>query len=99
MIRGTTPTLIFELPFEVAVLSQAWITLSQNNNEVLTKELSDCEADGNTLTVRLTQEDTLKLQGNTYTQMQIRCKHIDGTAFASNIIEDFTEKILKDGVI
>lgn len=99
MIRGTTPILAFEFPFEVNVLAEAWITFAHKDKEVFTKHLSDCEAEGNILTIHLTQEETLQLQSSIYTQIQIRCRHIDGNAFASEIIEDFTDKILKDGVI
>lgn len=99
MIRGTTAIHIFTFPFAVNMLTEVWITYSQRNVEILTKQLAECEADGNKLTVHLTQEDTLLFQENCYTQIQIRCKDNGGNAIASNIIKDFTEKILKDGVI
>lgn len=99
MIRGTTPTHTFELPLDVYILSEVWITYAQNDREVFTKTLSDCQVNGNILTLQLTQEDTLKLHGNKYTQIQIRCRDVDGNSLASDIIDDFTEKILKDGEI
>jgi hypothetical protein len=99
MIRGTTPKLEFTFPFEVNTLSDCYVTLAQNNVIVLEKCLADCQCGGRTLVVHLTQEETLKLDCNCNTEIQIRAKTISGDAVASNIIVVATEKILKDGVI
>lgn len=32
MIRGTTPTLEFALPFEVDLIAEAYVTISQKRN-------------------------------------------------------------------
>lgn len=99
MIRGTTPTLEFAIPFDTSVLSEAWVTLSQNNVVILNKELKDCTCDDRKLSVRLTQEETLKLDCNCKTEIQIRAKTKEGDALASDIITVNTDRILKDGVI
>ena len=99
MIRGTTPTLTFTLPFEVSVLSEAYITLCQNGNTVIEKCMSDCVCEGDTITVKLTQEETLKLECSHIVEIQIRAKTEAGDAIASNVIQERTERILKDGVI
>lgn len=99
MIRGTTPTLEFTIPFDTGLLAEAWVTLSQNKNIVLDKRLSDCQCDGNVMTVKLTQEDTLKLKCNCLTEIQIRARTKDGNAVASEIMTVSPDRILKDGVI
>lgn len=99
MIRGTTPTLEFTLPFDTLLLAEAWVTLSQNGSEVVNKTLEDCSCEGRKLTVRLTQEDTLKLRSDINTEIQIRARTHEGDALASNIITASTNRILKDGVI
>lgn len=99
MIRGTTPTLEFSLPFETSLLDEAFVTFSQKGKVVLDKQLSECSVEKNTLTVKLTQEDTLKLLHDCLVQIQIRARTEDGSAVASNIIDVFVNKILKDGVI
>ncbi len=99
LFRGTTPTLKFTLPLEVSTLSDAWITLAQNGCEVITKKLADCNASGDTLTLTLTQDETLMLTGGARTEIQIRVKTGDGKALASEIFSESTHRILKDGVI
>lgn len=99
MIRGTTPTLEFIIPFDTGQLAEAYVTLSQNGAVVIDKALSECECGENKLSVRLTQEETLKLQCDCTTEIQIRARTIEGEAVASNINRVHTGRILKDGVI
>jgi hypothetical protein len=99
MIRGTTPTLSFKLPFEISLLEVLYISMSQNGNVVIEKEISDCSIDGNTLAIKLTQEDTLKFLYGSNVKIQIRAKTKEGEAIASNIITTSVENILKNGVI
>lgn len=99
MIRGTTPTLEFTLPFDTDILAEAWVTMAQNNEVVLDKQLSECQCEGNVLTVRLTQEETIALKCNCLVEIQIRVRTKEGGALASDIITESPDRILKDGVI
>ena len=99
MIRGTTPTLEFIIPFDTSLLAEAYVTLSQQGSVVLDKALEDCNCNENRLSVRLTQEETLKLKCDCITEIQIRARTLSGDAIASNIIRECAERILKDGVI
>ena len=99
MIRGTTPTLKFLIPFDTSLLATAYITLAQNDEVILEKELTECECGGRYLSVRLKQEDTLKLQCDCKTEIQVRAKTQEGDSLASDIFIVDTERILKDGVI
>lgn len=99
MIRGTTPKMDFVLPFDVDSIAESYITFVQNNNIVFDKSFSECESHENTLTLRLTQEETLKLSDGNAVEIQIRVRTKSGEAMASNIIRVNTERILRDGVI
>jgi hypothetical protein len=99
MIRGTTPKLEFTLPFDVDSLAEVFITLAQNGTTIVEKALKECECNGRCLSVMLTQDDTLKLDCDCNTEIQIRAKSVTGEALASNIFTCDTGRILKDGVI
>lgn len=99
MIRGTTPTLEFTVPFDTSILAEAWVTLSQNDKVVLNKRLKDCKCDERKLSVKLTQEETLLLDCKCMTEIQIRARTQEGEALVSQIITEDTGRILKDGVI
>lgn len=99
MVRGTTPTLEFTLPFSTELLAEAYVTLSQNRTVVVDKPLDECERNGNILSVKLKQEETLLLDSECKTEIQIRARTHEGEALASDIITVNTDRILKDGVI
>lgn len=99
MIRGTTPTLTFTLPFPVNTLAEAYITFTQRKEIVLEKSLTECSQNEDCLSVTLTQEETLGLQCHCETEIQLRVKTLQGEALASDIIKTDTGRILKDGVI
>lgn len=89
----------FTIPMDTGLLAEAYVTLSQNNVVIVDKALKDCKCDERKLSVRLTQEETLKLDCNCNTEIQIRAKTLDGNVLASEIIAVNTDRILKDGVI
>lgn len=99
MIRGTTPLLEFEFLFDTSQFAEAFLTFAQNRTVVLEKKLADCQVDTNTLSVRLKQEETLKFLPCTAIEIQVRIRTLEGEALASDIIVDWPERILKDGVI
>ena len=99
MIRGTTPTLRFYLPFSVELLEVAYITMQQGGETVIEKTLSECTAEQNVISVKLTQEETLKLHVGSTVEIQIRAKTAKDDALASNIMRESADRILKEGVI
>lgn len=100
MIRGTTPTLEFIVPFDTDLLKNAYITLSQNNKVVINKQLNDCEIDIRKLSVKLSQEETLQLSSRYRAEIQVKVKFKDSEdVFASNIIYTDIDKILNEEVI
>lgn len=98
MFRGTTPTNVFNVDVDLTNAEVIYITYKQQNKVVFEKEKSDITVTENSLTVKLTQEETLKLTEREV-EIQIRARFSDGTALASNIIKTTANKILKDGVI
>lgn len=99
MYRGTTPTFKFTLPFEVGTLKAAYISIEQNRRVMLEKSIEECTLSDKTISVKLTQEETLKLLVQDQTKIQLRVRLSDGSALASQIFVIPTEGILKDGVI
>lgn len=98
MIRGTTPTLTFNLPFETSVVKSAYITIRSKEVEV-EKETKDCILNGTTITTKLTQEDTLKLPESKLAKVQLRILTNDGEALATSVYEIRVGELLKEGVI
>lgn len=99
MQRGTTPTLNFFLPIDTELLAAAWVTITQNKKEVRNFTLDEMNCSGNRLSVKLTQEDTLALDPQLLTEIQLRVRTAGNDALASQIFRVDTRTILKDGVI
>ena len=101
MIRGTTPTLEFTMPFDTSLIAELYITITQNGATALEKTLSDCNCNDTSVSLTLTQEDTLRLEQKPYSnsEMQIRVRTVAGEVLASNIMSIYVGRILKDGVI
>lgn len=99
MIRGTTPTLEFILPFEVSIIQKMYITFSQNNTVIFELTEKDCNLSESTVTVTLTQEQTLLLDDTLNLSIQMRVLTTDNVALASEMIYTNVDGILKDGEI
>ena len=100
MFRGTTPTLTFTLPFETSLLKNLYITFTNKNNEaLLEKELSNCTLNDKSVSITLTQEETLIFEGRQKIRLQLRAVTTDNAALASNIFDVYVHEILKEGVI
>lgn len=97
MIRGTTPSLRFELPFEAADIDEGFITIAQKGRPNLDIPISRCTVEENALILDLTQEETLGLRAS-LADVQIRIK-MNGSVLASNIVKVDVGAILKDGII
>lgn len=85
MIRGTTPTHTFKIPLDVSGVKSVMVIYGQNNVEVFRKETDDCTLEGNSISVTLTQEETLKFNHSHNVQIQIRVLTVTGNALASDI--------------
>ena len=99
MIRGTTPTHTFELPFDVSLIKEAKIIYSQSDTQVLCKKAAECEMQGNTITVTLSQEETFKFDCKKMVQIQVRILTHKAEALATDVMEVPVKKCLDDEVI
>ena len=86
MIQGTTPTHTFKMPLDISNISKLRVSYAQNGQVVITKELSDFTVESDTITTKLTQEDTLKFRGGVDVQIQIRVLTSGGDSIASNVM-------------
>ena len=103
MRRGTTPTLVLEMPAEIPVkdLSELVLSIQQKNKEVIEKRLFDMSVDemANTLEVMLMQEETLLLQDSRIADVQVKVKLADDSVIASEVIRVPVGEILNEEVI
>lgn len=100
MRRGSTPTNVFTVPFDLSEAT-VYVSYEQNKRVVVEKTGEDLifgHAEDYTITVSLTQEDTLAFVPGEVL-IQIRYVFPTGDADASNIIRTTAERIIKDGVI
>jgi hypothetical protein len=97
MIRGTTPTHLFNIPFDTTAVDKVKITYSQNGKEVLAKK--DCKLDGKTISVTLTQDDTFLFDHNKDVEIQIRVLTLGGDVLANVPIKVGVSKCLDDEVL
>ena len=104
MIRGTTPTLLFNLPFLSTVIKSAEITIKYIDDFkkiLITKTLDkgECELGEKSIGTRLTQEETLQFPAPASVQVQLRILTTDGLALATEPETVSVKKLLADGVI
>ena len=99
MIRGTTPTHIFTLPFGIETIKTIQIIYAQSGAEKLTKSNEDCMLDGNTVTVKLTQEDTFLFDDGVCVEVQVRVLTNGGDALASRVMRVRCEECLSCEVL
>lgn len=99
MTRGTTPTHIFELPFDTCELTKIRILYAQNDELVLEKTEADCELEGSTIKVRLTQEETMKVEHLEMVQIQLHVLTSTDDSLVSSIHKVPAYQLLKDEVL
>lgn len=100
--RGTTPTNKFNVSMDLTEATVLYITYSQLGKTVIEKTLEDVtEITAESVSVKLTQEDTLLLKAAAQVEIQIRAGFggENGDRVRSNIMVAEVERILKDGEI
>lgn len=99
MIRGTTPTHIFNIPFDTSLVDEIKITYAQEDEIILIKGTTDCTLENSTISVTLSQEDTFKFDHTKAVQIQVRILTVNGEAFASIVEKVGVSKCLDDEVL
>ena len=106
MIRGSTQQLIFNIGINTGEVSQLWLTFSHSNRlnaEIFNKTKDDVILSGTTITVPLSQEETLALNEYNIKEkvvyIQLRVLLEDGQSRVSNVVEITVNHLLKGGVL
>ena len=99
MIKGTTPTHIFTIPFDTSVLDKVKITYAQNDAIVLTKTTENCALEENKISVTLTQEDTFAFDHKKAVEIQLRVLTKNGEVLTSLPEKVGVAKCLDDEVL
>ena len=85
MLIGTTPTHTFSLPFDTGIIAKIRVTYAQNGRVILEKKDKQCVLDGNTVSLKLTQEDTFLFEYGKNVEIQMCILTMGGDVLASNI--------------
>lgn len=99
MYKGTTPIHVFVLPFDTNTIENAVVTYSQKGRIIFEKRKDDCIFENNTITVNLSQEETLKFERSYPAKIQVRVRTYDDVAYASLIYEEPIRPCLNEEVI
>jgi hypothetical protein len=99
MIRGTTPTHIFTIPFDTALIADLRISYAQCGKEVVVKKKEDATLDGQTITVKLSQEETFNFDCSKRVLVQVRVLTLGGEAVSSEVMVVSVEQCLNNEVL
>lgn len=99
MIRGTTPTHVFNIPIDTGTLKEVRITYKQLGRIVLEKTEADVTMEESTIQFTMTQLESLKFKPNNTVQVQIKVLTNTGTVLASPIREVSVDAILNEEVL
>ena len=78
IIRGTTPTHEFDLPYPQELIENIRIVYGQNKKAVVTKTEYDCVVKEGKISVDLIQEETFLFSPRRTVEIEIRIKFKDG---------------------
>ena len=103
MVRTSTPTHIFTVKHDEGsltdILKGLLITYKQGNNIVLEKRMEDVTIEGDTIRVKLTQEETKKFKAGQVVLVQVRSLLITGDSIPSPIFHIDVGDVLNDEVM
>ena len=98
MRRGTTPTLTISTDINLTEASNFYLTFKQGDRIIFEKTLTDVTITEDTVSVWLTQAETLALKDGRMVSFQIRAT-LGDQKVASNIMTAKVDEILKGGEI
>jgi hypothetical protein len=78
IVRGTTQEITYVLPFSFDVVDVAFITVKQGHNVVIERDKSTFVCNGKTVSVKLTQEETLALESDCNAEIRLIVKTVGG---------------------
>ena len=99
--RGTTPLLTCRITdnTDISNIKTVWLYITQGDKVVIDKLTDDVTISGKSVSVRLTQEETLLLKAGVMAYVQMRLLLSSDLAYATQ--QDYVpvEDVGKDGVI
>ena len=98
-IQGTTPTVVFNLPFDTSTIKNVEIYFGQDDTTLVTKGYNDCVMSGNTMSVTLFQSDTLQFDPEEKLQIQARFRYFDDIVEATSIAKVKVGDLLSEAKI
>lgn len=99
MRRLSTPTHTFTLDIDMMIVKTIRIVYAQGDSVILVKYGDDAQINGNTVSVRLTQEETKLFSASSSVQIQVDVLTTDGDALHSDIIKVSVSDVLSDEVM
>jgi hypothetical protein len=99
MQRLSTPTHIFTLDIDTSLIKTLRIVYKQGEIVRLVKYGTDAKIEGNTVTLKLTQEETLLFGNNWLVDIQLRLLLKSGDALRSKVYHRVTGVLLGDEVM
>ena len=97
--KGCTCTDTFNFPYPRSEVATLFITYSEEEEVIVEKTVDDCDFLEGKISVKLSQEETLRFGDNACVETQIRGRLIDNTAIKSKIVKVYTDRVLKKDVI
>ena len=83
LYQCTTPTHTFKLPIELTSKAKIRLTYKQDDKIVITKKTEDFVLDGEIISCKLSQDETLSLDHNKKVKIQLHVLTEEGTALIS----------------
>lgn len=75
---GTTPDQSFTLPIDTSLVKKARVVYAQRDVVIVVREGDDLQMEGNEISFRLTQEETLRFKSDSQVDIQLRVLTHDG---------------------
>lgn len=99
MRRGTTPIHEFGIPFDKSSIKSVKVIYAQKGEIVFCKNTPDCGIEDGKITIRLSQEDTLKLDCGAFVYIQLKILTKDNEVLVSDVIKASVDECLDNEVI
>lgn len=98
-VQGTTPTHTFRLSIDTESITQVRVSYAQADKIIIEKTEEDCRMGEKSISVTLTQQDTMKLNPKQFVEVQLKIMTNIGTVLASPVQKLTVEKILNTEVL
>ena len=95
-MRGTTPTHTFKLPFDVGIVKKAKITYKYGDSVILKKNTNDCTLEGNTISVKLTREETIKFPDDAIVKVQLEIETNAANCLKTVVYKLYSSELLNE---